>query len=207
MKETGIIMSGDHPRLILEGKKTITRRTWGLKKINKDPDRYFDPDVYQSVIGAWFAWFGDKKSDSPVIVKCPYGGVGDRLWTKETLYRNPYFDEAGYLIDNTPVMINSTIGDMLKWRWKKDILPAMFMPKETSRILPEITELRAERLQEITPADCIAEGIATSVSCDAELQLRYRNLWDSLNSKKGHGWDKNDWVWAIGFRPVAPQGY
>lgn len=38
MKETGIIMSGNHPKLIQDGIKTMTRRTWGLEEVNKNPD-------------------------------------------------------------------------------------------------------------------------------------------------------------------------
>lgn len=155
MKNTGIIMSGDHPVKVLNGSKTMTRRTWGLEKINRMPDIWHDPffDDETGYWNFWQVWTGDVLS-----AKCPYGGVGDLLWMKETLYRNPYLDEAGYLVDKSPVFINQTIGNMLKWRWQRDILSAMFMPRCASRADMEITGLRPERLQIITEEDAIAEG-------------------------------------------------
>ncbi len=197
MKETGIIMSGHHPVDILEGRKTITRRTHGLSIINDPPQR---DSGWQLV-----AVFQDgcarftTPSGGDITLRCPYGGYGDRLWGKETLYRNPYFDEAGYVADNSAVMVNQTIGDMLKWRWKRDILPAMFMPKEASRILLEITDVRAERLQEISREDCRREG--SYMATDQDDEGGFVNLWDSLNGKK-YPWASNPWVWVISFKVI-----
>jgi hypothetical protein len=207
MKETGIIMSGRHPVDILEGRKTMTRRIRGLKEINQHPDDWELVAVFQDGCAQFCTHDGSQELN----VRCPYGGYGDLLWVKENLYRNPYFDEAGYVSDNSAVMFNETIGDMLKWRWKKDILPAMFMPREASRILLKIVEIRVERLQAITEEDAIKEGIekldygwkpqsnhnkgkpwASPISA-------YADLWDSLNAKRGYRWEKNNWVWVIAF--------
>ena len=200
-KEHGIIMSGEHPLNVLNKTKTQTRRMWGLKEINQHPDDWELVAVFQDGCARFCAHDGSQE----LTVKCPYGGYGDGLWVKETLYRNPYFDEAGYLIDNTPVMINSTIGDMLKWQWKKDILPAMFMPREASRILLEITEVRVERLQEITVGDVKREGVAEKPEEEFTAYVhypiieRFQLLWDSLNAKK-YPWSSNPWVWVISFK-------
>lgn len=95
MKETGIIMSGDHPSKCLDGTKTMTRRTWGLELINKDPDRW--ELSMQNELGLWV--FTDKHSDGHIVLKCPYGGVGDILIMRETWRpawkATPYFSAGG----------------------------------------------------------------------------------------------------------------
>lgn len=190
MKETGVIMSGDHPVKVLKGTKTMTRRTWGLAEINRLDMR---PDVWEHFgfdqAGRFsFRWIG---GDRILNVKCPYGSVGDLLWQKENLYCNPYFNEAGYDADQSAVMVNGTLGDMLKWRWKRDVLPAMFMPRKASRALLEITELRVERLHTITPEDAEREGGYTVES--------YIRAFLTLNHIKK---DTNPWDWVIGFKLV-----
>ena len=92
------------------------------------------------------------------------------------------------------------------------------MPKEAARIFLRVTDVRAERLQNISVEDCMAEGL----DCDNEIrnpnpethesirnwnfsyaQHLYKTLWDSLNAKRGYGWDVNPWVWVYEFERVA----
>jgi len=100
-----------------------------------------------------------------------------------------------------------------KTRWS----PAIFMPRWASRITLEITGLRVERLQEITDVDIRAEGmgfagivpaqtamLATGTNNLKDLQValnkaEFMDLWDSLNAKRGYGWDTNPFVWVIEF--------
>ena len=81
---------------------------------------------------------------------------------------------------------------------------ARFMPRWASRVTLEITEVRVQRLQEISSTDSIFEGIripdekpvgnAVFIPRDA-----YRELWDSINAKK-HPWSSNPWVWVLTFK-------
>lgn len=203
MKEGPILYSTDNVRAILDGRKTQTRRV-----IKPQPPE-------DAVVFAWFApeikegkapegcWYEDKNG-LKFHCKCPYGQIGDRLWVRETLFRHPYLDEAGYLADETPVFINQTIGDMAKWQWRKDILPSIFMPRWASRITLEITRLRVERLQDISEEEAEAEGIVIEKgdyyrTCKG----KFHQLWDSLNAKRGFGWETNPWVWVIEFIKVG----
>ncbi|KKN07842.1 hypothetical protein LCGC14_1062950 [marine sediment metagenome] len=179
VKETGIISSGNHPKLILSGEKTMTRRTSGLDKVNAAPDKWIAVRRDQ-MIGIPLDTFifhnkEDRMGDGESIrelIKCPYGQVGDRLWVRETWAYAPWQDdlpprelseESGLLAYKAcPEDINYCLAG--KWR------PSIFMPRWASRITLEITEVRVERVQEITNGDA--------------------------------RWEVNLWVWVISFKVV-----
>jgi len=213
MKETGIIMTGSHPRDILDGRKTQTRRTYGLKEINKNPDRYFHPVIYQSITGEWFAWFSDKESSDPVIAKCPYGGVGDLLWVKEGHALSADGSKVLYRADYAVIWRELDLGDFIKERglpmpkikWR----PSIHMFRKHSRIERTIKGLRAERLQEISQEDAVCEGIIPpehafrmisggDVEAVPSPKEDFAELWDSINKKK-YPYDFNPWAFALGF--------
>lgn len=209
MKETGIIMSGSHPVDILEGRKTMTRRTRGLKEINECPDLW-----------KWFGFdnsgrysFRFKPGDRIVNIRCPYGQVGDRPWVRET------WCPLTHTIGQNKALILYKSDGQREWvkcseeEWDKAYYinkarpdtwrSSLFMPRWASRITLEITEVRVERLQEITVEDAEAEG--TAINYRAPL-MEFRRLWDSLNAKRGYGWDKNPWVWVIEFYRIKQGG-
>jgi hypothetical protein len=94
------------------------------------------------------------------------------------------------------------------------------MPRWASRIILEITEVRVQRVQEISKEDSIAEGIKkrgdfsnitpwtnyqAPAGCPGAMnfstpQRSFCSLWDSINAKRGFGWEANPWVWAVSFR-------
>jgi hypothetical protein len=96
-------------------------------------------------------------------------------------------------------------------RWR----PSMFMPRWVSRITLEITNIRIERVQNISGEDCEAEGLVSLIGADdwdfatqaireINLQLAYKDIWDCLNDKRGYPWAINPWVWVIEFKRIAP---
>lgn len=232
-KETGIIMSGDHPAKILDDTKTMTRRTWGLKRVNTCPDDWEFIGLNASGLGE----FCNRYDGLGVRCKCPYGQVGDRLWVRETWRIESFMGGEPLLFgykDGQAMEENTSLSDTLNYeewyervciqsteeaqeafkkglvcqdkegyyRWDVGKSPcrwrsSIFMPRWASRILLEITERRAERLQDISYEDAQAEGISGAF---IEMRARFAGLWDSLNAKRGYGWDKNNWVWCISFK-------
>lgn len=93
-------------------------------------------------------------------------------------------------------------------------LPAIHMPRWASRITLEITDVRVDRLQDISGEDAIAEGVMRTAEtdpakldrweweqCKQTARFCYSQLWDKIN---GDGsWDSNPWVWAISFEVIA----
>lgn len=134
---------------------------------------------------------------------CRYGIAGDRLWVKETFAPNDppsgyvYRADGAHLYDRHPV----------KWT------PAIFCSRDASRITLDITNVRVERLQDITEEDAKAEGAAYRIAPGGDLsgafqglagsigyRAHFADLWRSINGVES--WDANPFVWALSFRRV-----
>lgn len=200
MKEHPAIFSTEMIPKILDKQKTMTRRAAGLKEINEYPDLW-----------VWFGYdnsgrysFRFKPGDRILSIRCPYGQVGDRLWVRETWAAPKEYDALSPvgLWDKPKIWY---LADGIKPIWAGKTRSSLFLPRWASRILLEITEVRVERLNQITPEDCLREGLTLNYQPANALTPRFHLLWDSLNAKGGHGWDKNDWVWVIGFTLIAHQ--
>ncbi len=84
-------------------------------------------------------------------------------------------------------------------------LPSIFMPKAAARIWLEVVSVRVERLQDITEEDAVKEGVKAygPNNCSGtSARIAFAELWDSLNEKRGYGWDTSPWVWVVEFRRV-----
>lgn len=138
--------------------------------------------------------------------RCSFGQPGDRLWVRET-----WADYTHNIVSNNGVGIASTTrpiyradddSSLYDVRWK----PSIHMPRWASRITLEVTEVRVERVQEITEDDVLAEGITHEFYMTEAARIgEYRDLWNHLNAKRGYGWDANPWVWVIRFGPLQPK--
>lgn len=319
VKERPILFSGPMVRAILEGRKTQTRRV-----IKKHP-----------LIDAGFTDEFIKHPGNASAFICPYGQPGDRLWVRESfqplLAEGVKWEDAdystgeGYAIN---YVTTSSVVEFYDCRNDKAfcdrVTPSIFMPRWASRITLEITDVRVQRLQEISEEDAKAEGLddnacaavlteaagklepdeayyvtdateadvtegylcyscakkqqkkhgkdawvhaaacpesdgpaycdecnrplyisLTAYGIESELflnedhdnrkhfsatglnaaiagmiaggigdlrdehrgrlaQIGFATLWDSINAKRGFGWDVNPWVWAISFKVVRP---
>lgn len=151
-------------------------------------------------------------------VPCPYGVPGDRLWCRETWATTVDPRSRGcvvYRADGTAVLqlcADDGEGDPVGISDPTSIAPgfevrrwtpSIFMPRWASRITLEVTEVRVQRLWDITDEDATEEGVTPQlqdIEDDAWTETprqAFARLWRDIN---GDGsWDANPWVWAIGF--------
>lgn len=231
MKERPILFSGAMVRALLDGSKTQTRRAVKLQVQHDD-----------SLVGGWkivhkrvtqalltFNQLGGKPLGSDAAI-CPYGQPGDRLWVRETWLEDPeddgtwaytqYVGCKGSPLSDIPrkfqkpehcIYREGWDGSDLRWR------PSIHMPRWASRILLEIVSVRVERLQDISEADCWAEGIEALDGLLDDLAIihlakrmgrsfedaapTYAALWESING--AGSWDANPWVWVVEFKRVT----
>lgn len=178
MKERPILFKGEMVTAILEGRKTMTRRPMKPQPFQITPG--------DTPMGARFmGWYeGGTCSD----LWCPYGQPGDRLWVRETwqLEFHYGFHDVRYLADNY-LWDPGTLYLNLRNRtcWKKR--PSIFMPRWASRITLEITDIRVERVQEITEEDAIKEGILSQMGDGSGPGPGYK--WEGIGYH-GAGFDK-----------------
>lgn len=136
-----------------------------------------------------------------------YGPVGCIRYLREPLICG-VCPIAHYRDDDRPVMVKRRTVD---WGWQGSSLSQMMMPRLAARTYLRITNIRVERVQEISEGDAYAEGITDKWPCDKMPYLsgyggravinNFAKLWDSINGKT-HPWAKNEWVFAYTFELV-----
>lgn len=206
IKERPILFSGAMVRALLAGTKTQTRQIMQSQPITKpsEPARKFD---WYALGGfGWWAGQEDFLKEMAMGHHCPYGRPGDRLWVRETHAINPFFDGNHELAPQYLYQADG-LAENHKGLWK----PSIFMPRAASRLLLEITAVRCERLQDISEADAIAEGISGNWAGYYHYRLKmnldycsaiksYTSLWESINGPAS--WAANPWVWVVEFKRV-----
>ncbi len=204
-KSRGILFGPEMVRKILDGRKTQTRRVITLQ-----------PPGRPSLIGdTWeYSKFGAHvHSDCRYWEKpCPYGVPGDLLYCKENWrFIGTDMNRLGRTHSTQDVVIEYQSDDAsrtieIDWReaekWmarKRGGKPSIHMPKWASRLWLRITDVRVERLQDICLKDIEAEGIKDDrATWNAPIQqAKFSELWDSINEKRGYGWDANPWCWIL----------
>ena len=223
-RERPITFSGPEVVAILDGRKTQTRRVittpiWHV-------DRELDDD-------GWPVFEDPDMPSTWLRLPCPHGAVGDRLWVREA------WKYYGWTEDGEP-FIQYRADDRIEKRfpvedwieridciWASLSRPenydidraardrawrsSIHMPRWASRILLEISEVRVQRLQEISCADAIAEGVrpaanSLTIDCDTpDPRKEFSNIWDSVNGKRPNtAWANNSFCWATTFRRLKP---
>lgn len=210
--ERPILFSGPMVRAILDGSKTVTRRVAQTNEAGR-------------LQRSGRQWHVD---DPNAIHACPYGAPGDRLWVRETWrveralnsckpsdMDQPY--PRDYRADERTQKEQDWHHPAFAGRWR----PSIHMPRWASRITLEVTEVRVERLHQITEDEARAEGIRTLPDQDPEdpsawwesapgvhqarsARSSFRKLWSSINADRGFGWDTNPYVWVVRFRRIEP---
>jgi len=203
-------------RALLGRHKTQTRRVMRPQPTSflpdfKDRSKFSIPIAFKAPDGLDVEFQGD-------WIKPPVE-IGEQVWVREAWRKTGVIaSPIAYKADEEDnIILAGEDGSLAKvsYRYK----PSIFMPRAISRITLEITDVGAERLQDITELDALAEGvtkpkcIGLSVcggGCDAceagaPHVAHYAMLWDSLNGKKtGYSWAANPWVWVFKFKVVKP---
>lgn len=211
MIERPILFSTRLMKANLEGRKSQTRRLMGLHT--------FNASVYRDALGTWSQVDGDGcdledqtlhqfwHDHSPVwTVKCPYGKPGDRLWVRETWAAEPQFDhlaprdipKSSKLYYNVSHVLGGTIVE-----GHHKARPSIHMPRWASRMTLEVTQVRVQRLQDITDEDAWAEGVEARgmTRFHGEARVLFAQLWDSVNGEKpGCAWKDNPTLSAISYK-------
>jgi hypothetical protein len=196
MKARPILFSTPMVQAILKGRKTQTRRV-----VKPQPGDHPDDDGH-------------------VLYRCPYGQVGDVLYVKETFFNDAVFGSPKYVyradgeFDQvfSSYKNDKSLRDKCKWKSPR------FMPKSSARIFLKITDLRVERLQQISKVEAIAEGIEKVnsgvfgevwrnygyIEADAPYYFNpthsFESLWQSINGEQS--WTDNPYVWVIEFTRI-----
>jgi hypothetical protein len=208
MRERPILFSGPMVKALLAGTKTQTRR---VVKPQPPADTDYlivneDPGGEGSLcISKWEG--GEFGPGVDPWRRCPYGQPGDRLWVRESFHINSARCWAA------PKTLNPSDPERAAYYaadWERSAppwKPSIHMPRWASRLLLEVVEVRAERLQSITEEDAQSEGIqpATHLGpCRVMVHARkgFRHLWDEINGKRAP-WESNPWVWALTFKRVG----
>ena len=204
----GIVMTERNVPNVMSGAKTNFRQIVDIKRSPDCPAELPD-DLISSEILEWRQqdgqWFGLHEYRTIALAGRVHQ-VGDRLYVKEALEQynvhksRPVF--AVYKTDKDHVW---TLGrDFRRWQsddgkpWKNKVIPARYMPKSAARTFIEITDVRCERVQDISVEDVKAEGCRPLRDHVAHFQ----DLWNETNGKDA--WERNDWTFAYTFKIVEP---
>ncbi len=217
MKTNQFLAKPHEVRATLDGQQTQFRRI--IKP---------QPELSESVGMIWKGGcYGIKYPGTPRLVnflkKCPYGQPGNVLWVRETWAEAEERNGAFWYRAGVPVIrAGRFVGGFEEFnpitgcarnpeteKWK----PSLFMPRIACRLWLKITNVRVERLNEISEADAEAEGIQWNIPEISYVDyLRpkdgytysaagsFQTLWESINGPGS--WEANQWVWVVEFRRV-----
>lgn len=181
-------------RALLAGKKTATR--WPLPKQPVDGVRRKGEREWEDVAGSVFR--------TPVWPGCV-------IWARETWFHVDESTPPVFLADGQDLLGNEWTAEELETiRWK----PNIHMPRRFARIFLRVTQASLMRVQDISEEEAQAEGVSSSVKQIVKFgrgmrittaRQNFAQLWDTLYSKRGLGWDVNPYVWAATFRRLSKE--
>lgn len=190
-----ILFNTEMVRAILDGRKTCTRRLPN-KRVVED---YFSYEAWAMSVATDGC---KKKTEKQFYEQYPPYQTGDILYVRETFY----MDENCilYKADNENLTgYRNMSGEDISVKWR----PSIYMPKEAARIWLKVTDVRVERLQEITDKDAEQEGAQPDNPFDYDVDKwanleHFKEIWNSTikkSDRERYGWDANPYVLVIEF--------
>ncbi|EKJ7338157.1 hypothetical protein [Klebsiella pneumoniae] len=225
MSERGMIFNAEMVRALLDGRKTQTRRPIKWKQTRFT-------EIGEREDGSKWPWSEDAEHACDFWHPCPFGAVGDRIWVREAFRVHSRATDVATLVykasernswteqtRRVPVAVCNKPATPEKWT------PSLHMPRWASRIMLEITGVRVERLNAISPEDAESEGLErtnfTGFGDEPGLPSypepdvyfdplkkqwkeyppeAFAGLWESIYGEGS--WKANPWVWVIEFKRV-----
>ncbi len=212
-----ILFNIDMVRAILDGRKTVTRRICKDGNACTVPDMsFYDADKRTYVVHN----YADREHKEKLSIAertCPIC-PGDILYVRETWQHLYELDGNEQIVEGTgkyyyaasdTLPFDAYVDSMgvshenVPWR------PSIHMPKEAARIFLRVTDVRVDRLQDMTLDDFLAEGACPNPeafndpeNAYGQAKSIYTEIWNSIIKKSDqdlYGWDANPWVWGIEF--------
>lgn len=196
-----ILFNTEMVRAIMDGQKTCTRRLVKPQPDEKHtyPLGYVTDSTEKKVVGCF--GFGINEYGGSIQYAKPQYQPGDILYVRETwykgleryIYRADYSDTEKFYCD----------GKEIEMKWH----PSIHMSKEAARIWLKVTDVRVERLNDITDKDAEREGAQPDYPFDYDVDKwpnldHFKKIWNSTIKKSDldrYGWDANPFVWVIEF--------
>ena len=213
-----ILFNTEMVRAILDGRKTVTRRTVSQGKSNP---LYHNREKFYGVVDHlnddyknWYAGFyndndifcgatGGRHIDA-IYFKAPYK-VNDILYVRETWCGLPV--TANGHMRGHDIYYYKADGDHRPVGWRGNWRPSIHMPREAARIFLKVTGVRVERLWDITESQAVKEGFAddTEYCVGNSARGHFKELWDTTikaDQLQYYGWNANPYVWVIEFEVI-----
>lgn len=220
-----ILFSTPMVQAIIEGRKTMTRRTKGLESINENPDAWKHEGIMTIGNTALqkfriYQWFEEKATGKHEQVKCPYE-LDDVLWVRENFYTFENWDHwkpSMFKSVNVEVFYTADLQNdyISKPVYRGKTRPNIFLPAAYCRTFLKIKSIRVERLQDISEEDAIQEGVEKIADygstgyrlytepeasySDIDAIYSFESLWISIN--KEESWRQNPFVWVYEFEQI-----
>ena len=223
MKQIPILFNDEMVRAILDGRKTQTRR---VMKVQPPTDEHqllhvmCSSNRRQEGKSHWALLNAEKTlviEGHKRFFSCPFGKPGGQLWVREahafvpqTAYRcsTGIYQQVNPNDNYEACVYRQNFDRSRSFPWR----PSIHMPLWASRIMLEITDIRVERLQDISEKDARAEGVPGEKEANAagldwfdKPRRAFRFLWQSIIGPES--WDENPWVWVIEFKRVDSAGH
>lgn len=198
MKARPMIFNSEMVKALIAGNKTVTRRP-----VKVDYERGMNGTVVRGKNGEVSVL-----SFAPIAGLCPFGNFGDLIYVRETFRLFNNSDECGCSErcscpqTGTPIYL-ATSGDDSESKWH----PSIHMPRSVSRLTLKVTDVRIERVQDITEEQAIKEGVnkhhqlpafKSPVGHHTSPVYAYEELWNSIYGD----WKQNPYVWVIEFEVI-----
>lgn len=222
--ERPLIFSDEMVRAIIDGRKTQTRRICRCQDIGvaTPPDRRLKGPIGSRAHALHGEW-SESERQFWLETMCERGKIGNRFWIREAwgyfggeeyIYQreqSAVMYRATWLTDSRRPVSHSGVTPLGDRKWRTPV----FMPRWASRLTIELTEIRIERVQDISDADAIAEGLyqrcgdvypaITEYSCGDDFwttkpRIAFQRLWMRINGKAS--WDANPFVWPLSFKKL-----